>query len=164
MGTNTDGILQVYSTVPSGDNAGKPSIEDALELDVKLKRDIATLSTTASAINTDLGVLDVSSAKIIEIEMDANITDFNLTGLDSLQDQLLNPVNANGLATLIKFKQAGAGNFTVAVDVAGDIDFNTNVSSFNLSGSVGRVDSSVLIFDKSTAKYFVNGFQKGNNQ
>jgi len=164
MGTNTLGVMQGFAAVPSGDNIGKPSIEDLLELDVKLKRDISTVTIKASEINTASGLLNVAAGKIIDIDMDANITDFDIDGLNGLLDALTNPINANGLMTLIRFIQDGTGTRTVTVKTVTNIDFGTALGSFALSSSAGRIDLAVLNYDKTLNKYFVVGFDKGHNQ
>ena len=166
MASNTVGAVQEYSLVPAGTNAGKPAVQDALSngLDTKLRRQVAIVGTTASQINTDSGILDVAPGQTINITMDANIAAFDVDGLDSLVDVVAGAVNADGLNTIIRFIQDGAGSRTVTVAGSSKIDFGTSFGTIDLSSSAGRIDVLALQFDKTLNKYFAVAFSKGHNQ
>ena len=157
MGTNTVGVLQMYSVVPSGQpNAGKDAIEDATDLDTYLKRKTTTFEKLASEINANAGILDISTSNRIVITMDESIPFLDLTGLD-----LVTNFDSSLLSIVIKFVQSGAGNFTVN---AGDsILFGLDFGSLPLSGSVGVRDLAGFIYDKDLDKYLCVSFAKGFN-
>jgi len=165
MGTNTEGVLQMFSKVPAGQpNEGSDAVEDAATIHTRIVREQAVLNINASDINTNLGVLDVSTARTINITMDANITDFDLTGLNALLNVSGDAIDAEGMWTIINFIQDAVGNRTVttkSVGSGGKIVFGTSFGTFALSGTALKKDKTALSFRKVTDVYEASAFEKG---
>lgn len=127
---------------------------------IKMKREISVLNIAATAINTAVGVLDVTEAKTINISMDANITNLILTGLDTMEDESENPINADGLKTIINFIQPVAGGKTVVFSPT--IIYPTAFGVTPLHGGANTIDTAEFMYSHALVKHkfisFLHGF------
>lgn len=128
---------------------------------IKMKRELGVLNINATDINTALGVLDVTEAKTINITMNANITNLILTGLNSMLDESNNPINADGLKTIINFIQTPVGGKTVAFSPT--VIYSTAFGVTPLHGGANTIDVAEFMYSHALSKHKFTSFLHGFN-
>lgn len=128
---------------------------------IKMQREISVLNITATVINTNVGILNVTNSKTINILMNADIPNLILSGLDGVYDESNNPINMDGSKTIINFIQDSVGGRTVIFSP--EVIYPLSISVTPLDGTPDSIDVGEFMYSHALDRHKFMSFLHGFN-